>query len=307
MDITQYYLRMSGQTIAMNKIKILLTEGDSWTAGDIIDPKLEKQGITNIDHRDNDAYRLPKVWPHKLSKLINVKSHNTAHAGSSNDGIEKRVIGNVGNLLKEYKPEDIFVIVGWSSPERKDFYYNDDTNNETGRWETLYPAQLTDPDIEKGFDEFAKSYATYFWNKSEYIMRYMVQNINIHTYLLANNIKHVFFDAFYETLEASEDRDRHGILDSVDLIDIIKKYDAGSSNKYEDSIKSQYLKLYETNFIKTTFKQFIDTRISNEMYKVEDVFHDMHPTELSHQKWANYLGLYLNGQIINDQVNVTLI
>ena len=38
-----------------NSIKIILTEGDSWTAGDLLDPKLEKLGITNIDHRDNDA------------------------------------------------------------------------------------------------------------------------------------------------------------------------------------------------------------------------------------------------------------
>ena len=64
----------------MHNIKIILTEGDSWTAGDILDPNLEKIGITNIDHTDNDAYRLPKVWPDKLSKLINIEVKNTSHA-----------------------------------------------------------------------------------------------------------------------------------------------------------------------------------------------------------------------------------
>jgi hypothetical protein len=284
----------------MDKIKIILTEGDSWTAGDILDPKLEKLGITSVDHRDNDEYRLPKVWPYKLSKLTNIEVSNTSHAGASNDGIEKRIIAQVGNLLKSHNASDILVIIGWTSPERKDFYYKDAMNSsDNGRWETIYPAS---PAIHKpadGFEEFTKLYTTYFWNAEEYIMRYMIQNINIHNYLNSHNIKHVFFDAFYETFEAKVNPNRHPIFDSVDLINVIKKLPLPIENL---SIKDQYLELYETNFIKITFKQFIKnilekSKSNNIPYSKNDLFDKMHPTELSHQKWANYLKLYFDGEV----------
>ena len=281
-----------------NSIKIILTEGDSWTAGDLLDPKLEKLGITNIDHRDNDAYRLPKVWPDKLSKLINIPVSNTSHAGSSNDGIAKRVISQVGKLLKKHNSDEIFVIVGWSSPERKDFYYKDIMNkSDEGRWETIYPASPAVHTPSDGFEEFSKLYTTYFWNKEEYIMRYLIQNINIHNYLKSHNIKHVFFDAFYETFEATSDKSKHGILDSGDLLAAIKKFPYEVA---DISIREQYIKLHESNFIKITFKEFINS-ISNEwkergvVHKHSDLFDEFHPTELSHQKWATYLKTYLNG------------
>lgn len=61
--------------------KIILCGGDSWTSGDIIDPKLQSIGVTYVNHSDNDEYRLPKVWPHKLGKLLNVDVKNCAAAG----------------------------------------------------------------------------------------------------------------------------------------------------------------------------------------------------------------------------------
>ncbi len=273
-----------------NNIKIILTEGDSWTAGDIIDPKLEARGITNIDHRDNDAYRLPKVWPDKLSKLTNIEVRNTSHAGSSNDGIEKRVISQVGNLLQKYNSDEIFVIVGWTSPERKDFYYkNVMDESDDGRWETIYPASPAIHEPSDGFEEFTKLYTTYFWNKEEYIMRYLIQNINIHNYLNSQNIKHVFFDAFYETFEATNNPEKHGILDSVTLMKAIKRLPLSVENNY---IKEQYIKLHDSNFLPITFKEFILTTLKE--HKQVDLFDNHHPTELSHQKWAHYLKTYLN-------------
>jgi hypothetical protein len=273
-----------------NNIKIILTEGDSWTAGDILDPKLEARGITNIDHRDNDAYRLPKVWPDKLSKLTNIEVRNTSHAGSSNDGIEKRVISQVGNLLEKYNADEIFVIVGWTSPERKDFYYKDIMNeSDSGRWETIYPASPAIHTPSNGFEEFTKLYTTYFWNQEEYIMRYLIQNINIHTYLNSHNIKHIFFDAFYETFEATNDPQKHGILDSVNLIKAIKRIPFSSENL---QIKKQYIKLRKSNFLDITFKEFILTTLNEN--KQDDLFDNHHPTELSHQKWATYLKEHLN-------------
>ena len=70
---------------------MILCEGDSWTSGDMINPELK---TLNVNHKDNDDYRLPKVWPHKLGKLLGVDVLNTSMAGSSNDGIVRRVVSN---------------------------------------------------------------------------------------------------------------------------------------------------------------------------------------------------------------------
>ena len=49
---------------------ILYCDGDSWTSGDIIDPELFGEDFSHVNHPDNDQYRLPRVWPHKLGKLL---------------------------------------------------------------------------------------------------------------------------------------------------------------------------------------------------------------------------------------------
>ena len=111
--------------------KIILCEGDSWTSGDIINPELD---VTWVNHPTNDEYRLPKVWPHKLGEMLGIEVLNTSNAGCSNDSIVRRVVENTFDLLEKYKGEEIFVIVGWSSPERKDFYYDYDGKKY---WETF--------------------------------------------------------------------------------------------------------------------------------------------------------------------------
>ena len=55
------------------KTKVLYCDGDSWTAGDIVDPKLFGDNVAEVHHPDNEQYRLPRVWPHKLGKLLGVK------------------------------------------------------------------------------------------------------------------------------------------------------------------------------------------------------------------------------------------
>ena len=107
-------------------------------------PELEKQGEFFINHKDNDSYRLPKVWPHKLGKLCDIEIKNNSVAGSSNDGIVRRVLDSIPKLLRQYKSEELCVIIGWTSPERKDFFYDDE-------WRTLYPNE---------YDELNEKYVT---------------------------------------------------------------------------------------------------------------------------------------------------
>jgi|TARA_B100000287_G_scaffold430952_1_gene487222 lysophospholipase L1-like esterase len=223
--------------------KLVYCDGDSWTAGDIVDPTLFGDNKAEVHHPDNEQYRLPRVWPHKLGKLLNVKVLNKAFAGSSNDGIVRRVLPNVLKLLTQYKPEQLFVIIGWSSPERKDFFYDSE-------WKTIYPNEYKSLDENNEIDKFKKIYFKYFWEEEEYTQRYIEQNLLLHNFLVSKNVKHYFFDAFYETRE---------------------------DGMFHDKNFEHFITRYQKE---KTFRDILN---------IEEDWDGYHPSELAHDKWAKEL------------------
>ena len=285
----------------LNK-KLLITDGCSWTAGDIVDPEIFGEEVWHVNHPDNDQYRLPKVWPHKLGKLLGIETLNISHAGSSNDGIARRLLNKLPSVLEKYKPEDILVIVGWTSPERKDFYYKP-LNDETRAWSTLYPAEIFNNNIEdEDRKKFFKMYVQDYWHSEEYISRYITHNITLHNYFKNNNIDHIFFDAFYESQDAIFDNDKHAVFNSESLCHSIKNLlqewsEQGNYDKHVeiDGLFKQYEKIYQSNFCNKTFVQHMNKFITP---KTLDKYWDdtYHPTELSHTLWADFLYHYVNGK-----------
>jgi|TARA_Y100000310_G_scaffold341137_1_gene439291 hypothetical protein len=264
--------------------KILLCDGDSWTAGDIVDPELFGDNLSEVNHPDNAQYRYPRVWPHKLGKLLDVDVINSSISGSSNDAIVRRAVGDVIDLLKAYQPNEIYVIIGWTSPERRDFYYRgywDDSFIES--WETLYPSQ---PDMKwpsKELTTFFKTYVKWFAHQEEYISRYVDQNLYLHYFLESHNIEHLFFDAFYE-------KGVGGIESSPDLTEELINIDT-------NSIK-HFLKIRKDFFKDKTFKRILLDE--SDKFKDELWGDDYHPTELGHKLWAKELYIDLNEKIGNN-------
>ena len=72
--------------------KLIYANGDSWTAGDIVDPELFGDNFAKVNDPNNRQYRLPRVWPHKLGKLLDIDVINNSHAGGSNDRIVRSTI-----------------------------------------------------------------------------------------------------------------------------------------------------------------------------------------------------------------------
>jgi len=232
----------------MSNKKILLCDGDSWTAG-------------------NNGYpELSKCWPRELGKLLDIEVKNISQSGGSNDGIIRRTIKEVLSLLKEYKLDEILVVVGWSSPDRRDFYFND-TN-----WETFQPS-ANEYSVEgsgqpKDLEKFYYLWTKYFWNEEESLYHYINDNLYLHNFLESKNIKHLFFNAFY-----TEDWEK-----------------INDSNVYDYTIVEEFLKLFDKNFIKVSFKNFI-----NNSEKIEDKFCGAdHPDEVGHSLWAKKLYECLN-------------
>ena len=262
--------------------KIILCDGDSWTAGDIVDPNIFGDKLEHVNHPDNTKYRLPRVWPGKLEKLIGIKTDNISIAGSSNDAIVRRTLRRVIELLETYQPEEIFVIIGWSSPERKDFYYK----GKWESWETLYPAQLEQVFPDMRLKKLYEIYLDIFWNEEEYIERYIQQNLLLHHFLNSYNINHLFFDAFYE----KED----GMFKDVDIEETFYNFHSlrnhkrnGTGNKY---LIDEFLKLRERIFKKESFRKYIG-------FEDMKLWDGVHPSEEAHEKWAQELNRELRGKI----------
>ena len=98
-------------------MKLILCDGDSWTAGDMVHPDLK---TLDVNDSKNDNYRLPKLWPSDLGKLTNIEIKNISRAGSSNDGIVRRILDNVNDYLEQgNNPKDLFVIeYSFDDPDR---------------------------------------------------------------------------------------------------------------------------------------------------------------------------------------------
>ena len=84
-------------------------------------------------------------------------------------------------------------MIGLTSPERKDFYHKKD--NDYG-WDVLYPLDSSDLTEERKL--FKKVYSSIYWNKEEYISRYLQSVFLIHQFLKHRGIQHTFFNAFYQ-------------------------------------------------------------------------------------------------------------
>ncbi len=267
----------------------LYVNGDSWSAGDIVDPEIFGNQLQHSMHPDNKPYRLPRVWPHKLGKLLDVEVINNSHAGASNDRIVRETINDLLEIIKYKKPEDLFVIIGFSSPERKDFYYHREDGPST--WDTVYPAEMHHwKDEEDSIrNEFYKNYVSIYWNPEEFITRHCLNTFSLHYFLKANNIKHAFFNAFYEDKSGVVNPDRHQLYDQPKLSNFMNSFKSiQKPHKLEhlgiDKTIEEYENIYESNFIKKSFIQHL-LEESYKYKKLNEIL-DFHPTEEGHKLWA---------------------
>ena len=59
-------------------------------------------------------------WAGQVAERFNLIHYNDATSGTGNDAIVSTTINSLLTLLDKYKPEEIMVIIGWSSFERTD-------------------------------------------------------------------------------------------------------------------------------------------------------------------------------------------
>lgn len=283
----------------------IVCDGDSWTFGcEIVDPSLtEKYGGKNIHpgrydyFKENDNYRIPKIWPTFLERELNAKCYNLSWPADDNGTILNRTIDFITRnyLIKKKDTKNLVVIVGWSSPERNFFWYKDEKINYKFRLTPNVPHFDSD-----GQEEIWKLYVQYLWNKEEYLPRFIMNVLQLQNFCDANNIKWVCYNSFYQV------GDRN-VADWVDLNienEIKTMSVAGyleiSTNGTRTSITHDYSNIWKiinsSNFYKknedeNTFRSFI-------MKNCTSPFEGWHPSEEGHKAWANEIARYLKENIL---------
>jgi hypothetical protein len=284
----------------------LICDGDSWVFGcEIVDPEISKRYDKSIhpgryDYlEENDNYRITKIFPTILGELMNVNEVvNLSWPADTNDIILDRIITYVcENIInKGLSTKDLLIIIGWSSPERNNFWYKDDIYSGMFR---LWP-QIDNFEIpnQKKFWEY---YIEYLWNPEEYVPRYIMNVLQFQNFCNMNNIKWLCFNSFYQTPKKNPNDWK-----DLDIRNELKKIDKHSS-PYNISNKGRNVNIlnyesiwcniddnrfYKKDLSNNTFKSFIEKN-SNKPYN------GWHPSPESHRLWAEELYNYIkNNKII---------
>lgn len=288
-------------------VKTLLTNGDSWTFGsEIMAPEFcvepgekghgmagrYKSGMDDY-HEYNDYYRIPRIWPSVLGNLLGAEVVNLSRPARSNDTIYEDTTNWIleNYIIPGKSTEDLIVILGWSSPERKNIIL-EETNNDIHRF-TLWPGMLDDTFYQtRGAKSLFKFYVTYLWLEQEYIKRYIEQNYQFQNFCKANGIEHYVFNAFHAQpdIGGPETWKDLNIKDSINnWNNLIDTWADGSYNwsSIKSGLCNQWDQINIRNFVNKdghSFCTYIHEVVPNDIR-----MNNWHPSPESHAVWAQYL------------------
>jgi hypothetical protein len=284
----------------------LITNGDSWTFGseiaapEIIEKNPNATHVCQYDfYADNDYYRVPRIYPTYLGELLGADVVNLAWPADDNGSILRRTLNY---LTKNYiepgvSTDNIFVVVGWSSPERNSFWFKDGDHTEPFRLWPNVPAFT-----HKAQEKIWELYVAYLWNPEEYIPRFIMNCIQLENFCVKHKIKHLQFNAFYQSPKTNIDR-----WQELNIRQETQQLKA-DGYMYTDSSRgrchqlSDYSTLWSTvdpvRFYRkdaehSTFKSFIDNCGIENPYCTQGQGAGWHPSPAAHHAWADELQRYI--------------
>jgi hypothetical protein len=290
---------------SVNKLT-LITNGDSWTFGseivapEIIDKNKEATHVCQFDfYNDNDYYRVPRIYPSYLATQLNANLINLAWPADDNGSILRRTLNYLSKNYIEpgISTDDLFVVVGWSSPERNSFWFKDDCQSEPFRLWPNVPSFT-----HKAQEKIWELYVAYLWNAEEYIPRFIMNCLQLESFCKQHKIKYLQFNSFYQSPKSNIDR-----WQELDILDEIKKLKS-TGYMYTDNNAGRYHELHDYSSLwstvdsvrfykkyldKNTFKSFIDNCGIDNSYCTLGPGAGWHPSPEAHQAWANELHRYI--------------
>ena len=181
--------------------------GDSWCWGaELVDPIEEPIPIMNLPGGGferqlkpiNIEYREKHRYLNLFAEKINASEIvDLSKPSRSNDAIVRVLIEWLVNegYTTGRDTSDLFITIGWSSPERREFYYKKRWGNDN--WMEFGPWSLDQDHGDKDIDNFMQLYFDNFWNEGEFLHRWITQIWQTELMLKSLNIKYVMHQAFY--------------------------------------------------------------------------------------------------------------
>jgi hypothetical protein len=181
--------------------------GDSWCWGaELVDPNEEPVPIMKLPGGGferqlkpiNIAYRLKHRYLNLFADRIGVTEIvDLSKPSRSNDAIVRTLIEFLVNegYTTGRDTSDLFITIGWSSPERREFYYKKQWGSDN--WMEFGPWSMDQDHGDKDIDKFMRLYFDNFWNEGEFLHRWIQQVWQTELMLKSLNIKYVMHQAFY--------------------------------------------------------------------------------------------------------------
>jgi len=284
----------------------IICDGDSWTFGcEIVDPKLAAKAGEDVHpgnydfEENNDKYRRTKVFSYHLSSLLNARVVNLSWPADDNNTIIRRTMDYITNnyIAQHRSTANLFVIVGWTSPERNSFWYKDENISQPFR---LWPnVPHFDSEEQRKFWEL---YVSHLWHPEEYMIRHVMNIANFQNFCKVHGIKWLNYNSFYQVPKSQVEEWYD--LNTREELDKLEYALGGYQFQETDLPKKRSRQFYDfralwdtidpVRFYKkdqefSTFKSFIE----NPESKVKTPFNGWHPSPEAHKAWAVELANYI--------------
>lgn len=215
-------------------------------------------------------------WPHRLKEILNIENHfNNAYGGSSNRRIARTSLLDITNLLTQYAPEEILVVIGWTAFDRFEYF------------ETINFSQIVPSYHVKGFasrvttkhitmyDEIANN------SLVELYTRHILQVLSLKHFLDAKGIKYQFSYSLTTFLESQFGQ--NGVLKA--FISNSELNQMINMMEYETWHLSPSMPPYKDN-IQLADSIHKGTFFSNSQDNKYPMGNGLHPLEDAHLAWA---------------------
>jgi hypothetical protein len=208
--------------------KILYANGDSMTYG------MEILGDKNRQEENKDY-----AYPAELSKLLGIETTiNAAYCGAPNEFIFRKTIVDLLELEKMgHDPQDIFVVIGWSSICRGEIYLKEIVDKlfkekNSTKHDTFEMPELDDfgtgflnPGFQQGiwfndgtkknlFDEVMPLFVDFIWQDPLEFEKWFSQQIALENFLRNRGYDFLFFNAVHIFSELYSSEQTQILLDN---------------------------------------------------------------------------------------------
>jgi hypothetical protein len=226
-------------------------------------------------------------WPYIVKKTLGIENHfNNAFGGSSNRRIVRVTMADVEGMITrgDYKPEEILVVIGWSSFDRFETYSKD-------HFAQIVPSHHTKKENSVKWRDYLAYDGLMNTEFAEVYMRHLLDVQLLKNYLENRGVKYMFsyslttyFDVQF-SMKAIEDafNDYPELQSFIDMAEYSKWFFDPKFERPEDPIEFAF-NIQNTSFFDSSLKR---------KYRVGN---GMHPLEDSHKRWGVEMANHIKQQ-----------